>query len=152
AQDAVLEILLAAERIDQLALADGPRHCVDREVAALEIVVHGRRRVDDDLEVVPARAGAPLAPGRRELDPVSDQLAQLAGLRPQADADELAGDLEILDAAVRLERTPEPVVVDAEDEEVRIPRLRLQAEKLVANRAADEVCVEPERPDVVLDL
>ena len=42
------------------------------------------------------------------------------------------------------------VVVDAEDEEVGV--LRVEPEQLVADGAADEVRVEPERADVVLDL
>src|SRR5262249_34509369 len=84
------------------------------------------------------------------LDPGPQELAELAVLRPKAHPDELSRDLEILDAAVGLEGAAERVVVDAEDEEVRV--LRLEPEQLVANRAADEVRVEPERADVVLDL
>jgi hypothetical protein len=58
----------------------------------------------------------------------------------QAHADEPAGDDEILDAAVRLERPLQPVGVDAPDKEVRV--LRLEAEQLVADRSADEIRVE----------
>ena len=58
----------AAERIDELAVGEAPRHRVDREVAPAEVVLDARLRVDDDLEVVAARAGRALAPRRRELD------------------------------------------------------------------------------------
>jgi hypothetical protein len=58
----------------------------------------------------------------------------------QAHADEPSCDDQVLDAAVRLESPLQPVGVDARDEEVRI--LRLEAEQLVADGAADEVRVE----------
>jgi hypothetical protein len=58
----------------------------------------------------------------------------------QAHADEPARDDQILDAAVRRERPLQPVGVDARDQEVRV--LRLEAEQLVADSAADEVGVE----------
>ena len=43
----------------------------------------------------------------------------------------------------------QPLVVDARDDEVRI--LRLEAEQLVADGAADEICIEAEPADEVLD-
>jgi hypothetical protein len=43
---------------------------------------------------------------------------------------------------VRLERGAQPVDVDARNEEVGV--LGVDAEQLVADRAADDVCVQPE--------
>src|SRR5439155_643685 len=96
------------------------------------------------------RAGAPLASRRRELDPAPDELAKLPVARPETQPDALPRDLEVLDTAVRLEQGAQLLVIDAEDEEIRV--LRVEPEQLVADGAADEVRVEPERADVVLDL
>jgi hypothetical protein len=60
----------------------------------------------------------------------------------QPHADEPSRDDEILDATVRREPTLQLVGVDAGDEEVRI--LRVEAEQLVADGAADDVGVELE--------
>ena len=88
------------------------------------------------------RTGAALAPRRCELDPARRKLAHLSVARPEPQADALTGDLEILDAAVRLEQRTKLFVIDAEDEEVRV--LRVEAQQLVADGAADDVGVEPE--------
>ena len=70
--------------------------------------------------------------------------------RVEAHADELAVDLHVLDAAVRLEERPQPRLVDAGNEEVLVA-VR-EAEELVPHRAADDVRVDPERADVGADL
>jgi hypothetical protein len=69
----------------------------------------------------------------------------------EPDTDEPSGDDEVLDSAVRLERALQPLCVDAGDEEVGVLRV-LHPEQLVADGAADEVGVEPERVDVFLQL
>ena len=83
------------------------------------------RRVRDDLEVVPAWAGAPLDPRGRELDPRGRERAGGLSRGQQADADALARDLEVLHVAVRLECGAELGVAHARDDEVvvlaRIP-------------------------------
>ncbi len=56
---------------------------------------------------------------------------------------------ENLHPAVRRERLPQLLGVDAEHEEVGV--LRVQAEQLVANRAADEVRVEPQPANIRLN-
>ena len=63
--------------------------------------------------------------------------------------DRAPGDDELLGPAVREQRRAQPGDVDARDEEVRV--LRVDAQQLVANRPADDVRAEVERPDVVLD-
>jgi hypothetical protein len=75
---------------------------------------------------VTTRPGAALAPRRCELDPARRKLADLLVARPKPQADALTGDLEILDAAVRLEQRAKLLVIDAEDEEVGV--LRVEAE------------------------
>jgi hypothetical protein len=50
---------------------------------------------------------------------------------------------------VRLERGAQAVDVDRRNEEVGV--LRLAPEQLVSHGAADDVGVQPERPDVLLD-
>jgi hypothetical protein len=150
AQNSRAEIGFAADGIDELAGTQASRHRVDREVAAAHVVLHRQRRVGDDLEVVTAGTGAALGARRRELDAGPRERAHLRVTRMQAHADEPAGDDEILDAPVRLERALQPVGVDAGNEKVGV--LRLQAEQLVADRAADEIRVEPEPFDVVRDL
>ena len=106
-------------------------------------------RVGDDLEVVPARAGRALQPRRRELDPGRLQRPRRPVARAEPDADALVGDDEVLDPPVRLERSPQLGVPDAGHDEVG-SRGGL-AEQLVADGAADEVGVEPERVHVVGD-
>ena len=68
----------------------------------------------------------------------------------QADADEPSRDDEILHAAVLRELCPQPLRVDAGDEKVRV--LRLVAEQLVADGAADEVGIEAEAVDIAFEL
>ena len=104
AEHAPLEIGAAAERIDEPPVAEVAGHRVDGEVAAREIVLDARLRVDDDLEVVPARPGGLLPPRRRELDPGRRELANLALAREEPQADRPARDDEVLDAPVRLEQ------------------------------------------------
>ena len=145
-----LEVSSAAVRVDERAVGEPAGHRVDREVAAREILLHRRRRVDDDLEVVPPRPGRDLAARRCELDPGRNERAQLAVARVVAHTHGAAGDDELLGAAVRRERGAQAVDVDAGHEEVRV--LRVDAEQFVADRAADDVGVEPERADVLLDL
>jgi len=65
-------------------------------------------------------------------------------------ADEPSGDDEILDVPVRSELLLQLFGVYARDEEVRI--LRLVAEQLVADGAADEVGVEAEAVDIAFEL
>ena len=131
-------------------VARDARHRVHGEVAPPHVVLDRERRVGDDLEVVPAGPGAHLLARRRELDPRRCERTKVAVARMQPHPDEPARDDEVLDPAVRLERGAQAVDVDAGDEEVGV--LRVEAEQLVADRAADEVGVEAERADVVLDL
>ena len=63
--------------------------------------------------------------------------------------DELAVHLHVVDAPVRLERGPEPRLVEAGNEEVLVRVL--DPEQLVPHRAADDVRVEAERADVAAD-
>jgi hypothetical protein len=60
-----------------------------------------------------------------------------------------ARDDELLRPAVRQQRRTQAYDVDAGNEEVCV--LRLDAEQLVANRPADNVRAELERPHIVLD-
>jgi hypothetical protein len=60
----------------------------------------------------------------------------------QAHADQPPRDHEVLDAPVRREPALQLLGVDAGDEDVRV--LRVEAEQLVADRAADDVRVELE--------
>ena len=122
---------------------------VDGEVAPLEVILDRRVRVDHDLEVVPPGPGRALAARRRELDPRRRQRPQLGRARVEAEADGPSGDDEIVDAPVRRERVAKLIGVEPGDEEVGV--LRRAAEQLVADGAADEVRIEPERADVVLD-
>jgi hypothetical protein len=91
---------------------------------------------------VPSGTGAHLLARRRELDSRRSELADIAVARIEPNADEPPSDDEIVDLPVGLERALEPVGVDAGNEEVRV--LRLEPEQLVADRAADEIRVEPE--------
>jgi hypothetical protein len=75
---------------------------------------------------VATRPGAAFAPRRCQLDPARSKLADLLVARPEPEPDALSGDLEILDAAVRLEQRTKLLVIDAEDEEVGV--LRVEAE------------------------
>ncbi len=149
-QDALLEILLPAERIDELARREPARHRVDGEVATAHVVLDRERRVGDDLEVVAAGAGAHLLARRRELDARRSEPPHRRVARMETHADEAVGDDEVLDAAVRLERALQAVGVDARDEEVGV--LRLEPEQLVADGAADEIRVEVQAADVLLEL
>ncbi len=147
---AVVEILLAVEGIDELVVGKPARDRIHRKVAPGEVVLDRCRGIHDDLEVVAPRTGAPLAARRRELDAAAHKLSDLRIARPQAQPHALPGDLEVLDAPVRLELGAELLVIHAENEEVGV--LRLEAEQLVADGASDDVRVEAERADVVLDL
>ena len=106
-------------------------------------------RVGHDLEVVPAGAGRALDARRCELDPGRLERPRRLVARQQPHADALVGDDEILDLAVRLERGPQLVVADPRDDEVELRRG--PPEQLVADGAADDVGVEPERMHVVGD-
>src|SRR5262249_37434342 len=144
-----LDVLPPPERIDDLPRREPSCDRVHREVAAPHVVLDRERRVGHDLEVVPPRAGADLLARRRELDAGRRELADLAVARVEPHADEPPRDDEILDLPVRLERAFQAVGVDARHEEVRV--LRLEPEQLVADRAAYEVRIEPERANVVLE-
>src|SRR5215203_4606505 len=143
------QVAPALERIDERAVGEPPRHRVDGEVAAPEVVLNRCVTVGHDLEVVPAGPGRALAARRRELDPGRRQAPHLAVARVQTEAYEPARDDEVLDAPVRLEPRAQLLRVDARNKEVRI--LRFEPEQLVADGAADEVGVEVERAHVVLD-
>ena len=66
---APLQVGPPGERIDERPVAEMTRDRVDGEVAPREVVLDARLGVDDDLEVVPPRAGGLLPPRRGELDP-----------------------------------------------------------------------------------
>src|SRR5206468_2138469 len=115
-----VEIADATERIDEIAGGQRTGQGVDREVASAEVLVESDRRVGDDLEVAMPRPDTSLRPRGRELDAGRGGRAQLAVPRVEANTHPLAVHLEILDSAVRLERSPQPGMVDAEDQEVLI--------------------------------
>ena len=146
---AAREVGLAAERIDELAVASAARHGVDREVAAGHVLLERDAGVADDREVAVARPGRALGARWRQLDPggASARIGRVA--RVEAHADELPVHLHVLDPAVRLEQRPQPGLVDAGNDEVLV-RVR-QPEQLVADGAADDVGVEAERADVGAD-
>ena len=68
AQPAALEVVDAAERVDEAAVLEPAGHGVDREVPARHVFLELDRGVADDGEVTVARAGRPLRAGRREVD------------------------------------------------------------------------------------
>ncbi len=147
-QDAALEILATVVRVDNRPVGEVTRHRVDREVAAVEVILDGGRRVDDDLEVVPAWTCRHLAARRRELDPRPHLPPHLSVARIEPHADGPAGDDQLLGATVRLERRAQAFDVHTGDEEIGV--LRLVAEQLVAHCTADDVRVQPKRADIVL--
>ena len=119
---------------------------------AIALIVKSRRRmsssseiagVGDDLEVVPAGPGRALRARRRELDAGGRERRAARSRGTKRTPDLPAGDHQVLDAAVRLERGAELRVADAGDDEVG--PCDGQAEQLVADRAADRVGVEAER-------
>ena len=144
-----LQVGPAAERVDERAVGQPDGDRVHREVAAGEVVLDARVRIDDDLEVVTPGPGRTLAARRRELDPGRRERPHLRSAREEPEPDRAARDDELIDPAVRRERRAQLLGVEAGDEEVRV--LRVDPEQLVADGAADEVGVEPERADVVLD-
>ena len=150
AQHAALQVFAAFERIDDRAVGKPLRHRVDREVAAAEILGHRRRRVDDDVEVVPARTRRHLAARRRDLDAGLRALADRPVGRVEAHADGPVCDDQLLGTPVRRQQLSQARDVDAGHEEVCV--LRVATEQLVSHRAADDVGVEAERADVLLDL
>ena len=97
AQHTLPEVVFAAEGVEQLAGLEPSRHRVDREVAPAHVVLERDRRVGDDLEILMRRPGRALGARRRELDPLRREAPQLAVVWVETDADELLGDLEILD-------------------------------------------------------
>ena len=145
----MLEVGAAAERVDDLPRLEPACDRVDREVAPLHVLLERDLTVGDDLEVVPSWPGRALDARRRELDPGRLERARRLVPRQQAHADALVGDDEVLDPAVRLERRPQFCVAHARDDEVELRRR--PSEQLVADGAADEVGVEPERVHVVGD-
>ena len=149
-QLAPLEVRAAAEGIDELARLEALGHGVDGEVAPRHVVDDRHGRVGDDLEVAVPRADALLAAGRCQLEPGRRERPDRRVARVEADADELAVDLEVLDPPVRLERRAQAGVVDARDEEVLVRVV--DPEQLVAHGAPDDVRIEAERADVAADL
>jgi hypothetical protein len=148
-ENTALEVGAAAEGIEDLPGLEPPCDRVDREVAALHVLLERDPRVGDDLEVVAARPGRALDARRRELDPGRLERTSVPVPRQQADAHALVGDDQILDSAVRLERGAQLGMADPGDDEVEL--LRGDPEHLVAHGAADDVGVEAERVHVVGD-
>ena len=91
-----------------------------------------------------------LGPRRRELDPGRRELSNRPVPRIEPDADELPVHLQVLDAAVWLERRAQPRLVDARDEEVLVAMR--DPEQLVAHGAPDDVGIEAEGANVGADL
>ena len=144
-----LEVLRPAERIDERAVLEAARHRVDGEVARrMSSSTDSAGSATISKSCRPGPVLTSLRGGANSI-PAGASALHAPVARVEADADEAAGDDELLDAPVRLERPRRPVGVDARHEEVGV--LRLEAEQLVADGAADEVRVEPERADVVLD-
>ena len=104
-QLAALEVREAAERVDELARLEPPRHRVDREVAPRHVVRRstrsGRRR--SRSRDAPARRSAPLRGGVSSM-PGRHERPDRRVARVEAHADELAVHLHVLDPPVRLER------------------------------------------------
>ena len=90
-----------------------------------------------------ARGGVSSIPAGR------DEFPDRTIARIEADADELAVHLHVLDFAVGLEQRPQPGLVDAGNEKVLVG-VR-QPEDLVSDGTADHVGVDPERANVVAD-
>src|SRR5205807_10022693 len=96
-QDALLEILPPAVRIDDRPVREPARDRVHREVTPSQIVFDGCRGIDDDLEILAAGPGRHLATCRCELDPGPHPLAhaRVARIEPHTDRtscdDELFG-------------------------------------------------------------
>ena len=105
--------------------------------------------VRDDLEVPVPGPTLRSARGGVSSIPAGTSAPDVAVARVEAHADELAVHLHVLDAPVRLERRAQPGLVDPGHEEVLVGVL--DAEQLVADRAADDVRVEAERADVAAD-
>ena len=104
AEHLAAEVALAVERVEQLPGLEPLRDRVDREVAALHVLLERDGRVGDDLEVVAARARSSARPAAaRTRSPPGERDAR-PGRGQQARADVLAGDDEVLDLPVRLER------------------------------------------------
>src|SRR6185436_20946627 len=103
-QLAALEVRQTAERVEELAGLESAGHGVHGEVAPPHVVRDRHRRVGDDLEVTVTRPDASLPARRRQLDARRGERPDRAVAGVEANADELAVDLHVLDAAVRLER------------------------------------------------
>ena len=150
AQEPLLEIDAAAERVDELVRLEPLRHRVDGEVAAPHVVLDRDGGIRHDLEVAVPRPDAALAPRRRQLDARGRRRPHRGIARVKPHPDELAVDLHVVHAPVGLERRAETRLVEPRDEEVLV-RVR-DPEQLVAHRPADDVGVEAERADVAADL
>ena len=92
AQNPLLEVGAAAERVEDLSRLEAARDRVDREVAPRHVLLEGDLAVGDDLEVVPARAGRAFDARRRELDSGGLERPRRLVPRQQPDADALVGD------------------------------------------------------------
>ena len=149
AQSAALEVVDAAERVDEAAVLEPAGHGVDREVTARHVLLEPDRRVADDGEVAVPGPRRPLRARRREVDTGGHERAHRAVARVQAHADELSVHLHVLDTAVGLEQRAEACLVDAGHEKVLVAVGN--AEQLVADRATDDVGVDAERADVGAD-
>ena len=86
----------------------------------LEVLLDGRGRVDDDLEVVPSGPGRDLAPRRRELDPRAHQLPHVAVVRIEADADRRPATTSSSARPCGSSAARRPVDVHPGNEEVRV--------------------------------
>ncbi len=122
---------MPAEGVDELAGREPTRHGVDREVAPRHVVRDrdGRDRPTISKSRWPGPTLRSFRGGVSSI-PAGTSARDRAIPRVEADPDELAVHLHVLDAPVRLERGAEPGVVDARDEEVLV-RVR-DPEQLVA--------------------
>ena len=118
-----------------VAVGEAPRHRVDGEVAAREILLDAspRDRRRSRSRAVPARSSTSRRGGASSM-PARASFRTSRVARIEADADRPAGDDELLRAAVRLERGAQPLDVDPGDEEVGVLRLAARAARRAPRR------------------
>jgi hypothetical protein len=119
-QGALAQIALTAERIDQRAAVGILRNRVDRQVAALQVLLERHVGREQGLEAAVARAGLALGAGQRVF---------LGAARVQEHREILA------DGLVPLRKQ----LFGARADDHPVPLPRRQTEQLIAHCAADEI-------------
>ena len=101
--------------IDQRPVGEPACHGVHGEIPAGEIVLDGRRGIDNDLEVAPP--GRHVTARRRQFDAGAHELSHLGVAGMEADADGAPGHDKLLHTAVRSERRVQALDVDTRNQE-----------------------------------